>query len=1123
MGIKPKKRLIFFVNPIKLNFANKRFYGKKRKRNENNTNSKQETKKKVNNQFSGSVSIGSGSSNSSRKSEEEENNRGVKKMKMDNNWKSMMKCSGSKVEDVDSVVVVGGSSSTKSEEEEYIGGVKKMDNNWKPMMKCGGSRVENKGSGGHVDSVVVVGSSSSTKSEEEENIGGVKKMKMDNNWAMIKCSGSKVEDKRSGGRVDSEVIVGSSSKSEEEENIRGVMKMDSNWKPMMKCSGRKVEDKPSSGRVDSEVIVGSSSKSEEEENIRGVMKMKMDSNWKPMMKCSGRKVEDKGSGGDVDSVVVVGSSSKSEEEENIRGVMKMKMDSNWKPMMKCSGRKVEDKRSSGHVDSEVVVGGSSSTKSEEEENNRGVWKMKMKMDTNWKPMMKCSGRKVEDKRNGGHVDSEVVIGGSSNSNNIFDINRIFLEVLSRLPMKSLMRFKCVSKHWQFSISQDQGLIDLHFSRSKQTCPDFFIVVPRHTEVDILQRTMHNSGFKSSTMYGGVREYRYQQSILLGNLFGSGTAPPISSIVRRLEQSAFYYTEILKPVNGLICFVNRCQAAVCILNPSTRESTSWISSSLRTDKKYNFSKEYERGAWLPTYFFGFDPATKTHKVVCTWMVREPVDIYKPVGLGDGIRRTNICEVLTVGENNWRRIEAEVPFSYRVKSSLYANGFIYWGDQSMGIPEFLNSFDVASEKFKVTRVPKEIREKCMNPQVHIHARVSGLIEVGGKIALSQQWAGNVVKLWICSDDASMGSYISWTEMTLELPFQWGNSRSAFFHGVAGADRIIIESNPSSCRADIKKASLYSYDLEKKTSTVKVKSGVVSKLVSDSLFSKLESVSLFSSFAESLWPVRKHPNLWPVRKHRFRHNQDIEEVRLRLNLDVTVARDSAPAPAPVESFTDLCLHESIMKDIAFHEYTGPTSIQAQVMPVALNGRDLLGCAETGSGKTAAFAIPMIQHCLAQPSVQRRQGDGPLALVLSPTREHAQQIEKEVKAFSRSLESFRTAIAVGGTNMAEQRSELRAGVNIVVATPGSFLDHLQQGNTCLSRISFVVLDEADRMLDMGFEPQIREVMRNLPAKHQTLVFSATLPVELEALVQEYLTDPVQVIVGRARRVRSSRRKIVP
>ncbi|KAG6418056.1 hypothetical protein SASPL_120254 [Salvia splendens] len=311
-----------------------------------------------------------------------------------------------------------------------------------------------------------------------------------------------------------------------------------------------------------------------------------------------------------------------------------------------------------------------------------------------------------------------------------------------------------------------------------------------------------------------------------------------------------------------------------------------------------------------------------------------------------------------------------------------------------------------------------------------------------------------------------------------------------------------------------------------------------------------------------------------------EQVEEVCMRLNVDATVPPDSQPAPAPIESFTDMNLHASTMKDIAFHGYTTPTSIQAQAMPVALSGRDLLGCAETGSGKTAAFTIPMIQHCLAQPPIRR--GDGPLALVLAPTRELAQQIEKElgglknkvvkneaksfafnvmrvkyldgnfscsstelilsfvkldiiyelfsasfmslctryyvdhcilsykVKAFSRSLDSFKTAIVVGGTNISEQRSELRAGVSIVVATPGRFIDHLQQGNTSLLRISFVILDEADRMLDMGFEPQIREVMQNIPKKHQTLLFSATMPVEIEELAQEYFTDPVRIKVGK-------------
>eukprot|EP00252_Welwitschia_mirabilis_P024891 TRINITY_DN7583_c0_g1_i1.p1 TRINITY_DN7583_c0_g1~~TRINITY_DN7583_c0_g1_i1.p1 ORF type:complete len:589 (-),score=140.01 TRINITY_DN7583_c0_g1_i1:180-1946(-) len=253
---------------------------------------------------------------------------------------------------------------------------------------------------------------------------------------------------------------------------------------------------------------------------------------------------------------------------------------------------------------------------------------------------------------------------------------------------------------------------------------------------------------------------------------------------------------------------------------------------------------------------------------------------------------------------------------------------------------------------------------------------------------------------------------------------------------------------------------------------------------------------------------PGWQPSERVRRMKPEQVEEVRARLNVDVQTPPGTLAAPAPVESFEDMCLHSSIMRDITFHEYVMPTPIQAQAMPVALSGQDLLGCAETGSGKTAAFCIPMIQHCLAQPPV--RHGDGPLALVLAPTRELAQQIEKEVKAFSRSIDTLRTAIVVGGTNIAEQRLELRTGVEIVVATPGRFIDHLQQGNSSLSRISFVVLDEADRMLDMGFEPQIREVMRNLPKRHQTLLFSATMPEEIEGLAQEYLNNPVQIKVGK-------------
>jgi ATP-dependent RNA helicase DDX5/DBP2 len=152
------------------------------------------------------------------------------------------------------------------------------------------------------------------------------------------------------------------------------------------------------------------------------------------------------------------------------------------------------------------------------------------------------------------------------------------------------------------------------------------------------------------------------------------------------------------------------------------------------------------------------------------------------------------------------------------------------------------------------------------------------------------------------------------------------------------------------------------------------------------------------------------------------------------------------------------------------------------------------------------MIQHCLEQDPIKR--GDGPFAIVMAPTRELAQQIEKEAKVFSRSSKGFKTTIVVGGTNMSDQRSDLRQGVEVCVATPGRLIDHLHQGNTNLGRVSLVILDEADRMLDMGFEPQIREVMQNLPTPHQTLLFSATMPAEVEVRsIHWFPYDRVRVV----------------
>ena len=250
-----------------------------------------------------------------------------------------------------------------------------------------------------------------------------------------------------------------------------------------------------------------------------------------------------------------------------------------------------------------------------------------------------------------------------------------------------------------------------------------------------------------------------------------------------------------------------------------------------------------------------------------------------------------------------------------------------------------------------------------------------------------------------------------------------------------------------------------------------------------------------------------------------KQVEEMRARLNVIATAPEeeededDDSVVYAPIESFEDMKLDREIALSIKAHGFDKPTPIQAQGIPVILSGCDVLGCAETGSGKTAAFSIPMIHYCVSMSDAYgaTRRGDGPTAIVLAPTRELAQQIEKETKAFSQSIDKrrFETAIVVGGSSMSEQRGDLRNGVECVVATPGRLIDHIHQNNTNLRRTSFLVLDEADRLLDMGFEQQILEILNTTPKPRQTLLFSATMPPEVEDLAGKYLVKPVKVKVG--------------
>jgi ATP-dependent RNA helicase RhlE len=208
---------------------------------------------------------------------------------------------------------------------------------------------------------------------------------------------------------------------------------------------------------------------------------------------------------------------------------------------------------------------------------------------------------------------------------------------------------------------------------------------------------------------------------------------------------------------------------------------------------------------------------------------------------------------------------------------------------------------------------------------------------------------------------------------------------------------------------------------------------------------------------------------------------------------------------SFDGLNLIEPIRRALRAQNYQVPTPIQAQAIPVLLAGHDLLGSAQTGSGKTAAFALPILQH-LAQNNKRPPRG-GTRALVLAPTRELAAQIADSFSTYGRYL-GLRKALVYGGVNKRPQIAAIAPGVDILIATPGRLLDIQRDGRLQLNQVEIFVLDEADRMLDMGFIPDIRKVIASLPSKRQSVFFSATMPREVTALAQSMLSQPVRIAI---------------
>jgi ATP-dependent RNA helicase DDX5/DBP2 len=237
--------------------------------------------------------------------------------------------------------------------------------------------------------------------------------------------------------------------------------------------------------------------------------------------------------------------------------------------------------------------------------------------------------------------------------------------------------------------------------------------------------------------------------------------------------------------------------------------------------------------------------------------------------------------------------------------------------------------------------------------------------------------------------------------------------------------------------------------------------------------------------------------------RSMRDVEAFMLARGIKV----DGMNVPKAVETFEEASFPKYVHEDLVKQAFATPTAIQSQAWPIALSGRDVIAIAETGSGKTLSYVLPAIVHVNSQPVLEKN--DGPIALILAPTRELACQIELEVAKFAASSE-LRHAVIYGGVPKGPQIKQLKSLADICVATPGRLIDFLDAGQTNVRRTSFLVLDEADRMLDMGFEPQIRKIVKNIRPDRQTLLFSATWPVEVRELAREFVRgEPCTIRVG--------------
>ncbi|KAK9101967.1 hypothetical protein Sjap_019221 [Stephania japonica] len=277
-----------------------------------------------------------------------------------------------------------------------------------------------------------------------------------------------------------------------------------------------------------------------------------------------------------------------------------------------------------------------------------------------------------------------------------------------------------------------------------------------------------------------------------------------------------------------------------------------------------------------------------------------------------------------------------------------------------------------------------------------------------------------------------------------------------------------------------------------------------------------------------ANREPNPFDL-AHKFAQ-LEVEDSNSGINFDayedIPVEVSGAEVPPAVSAFAEIDLGEALNLNIERCKYVRPTPVQRHAIPIAVAGRDLMACAQTGSGKTAAFCFPIISGIMknhlsfrakgAVAAAAARWGRNvacPIALILSPTRELSCQIHEEAKKFAYQT-GVRVAVAYGGAPMGHQLRELEKGVDILVATPGRLVDLIERARVSLKMINYLTLDEADRMLDMGFEPQIRRIVQQMdmppPGARQTMLFSATFPTEIQRLASDFLSNYIFLAVGR-------------